>query len=186
MPLELKHEFYLNGIKIDGIESLSIKQQCGDRNDSNCDDIIILKVEIEKNYLDNYICSYFGLPPSLINMSYQTNQEEQKEMYVDEFEIGDVWAQKDQIDNVFDGEAIIVAPGFSIDDVVVNDGINCINVIFYGNECPDCGEPEVQEFNFELNPNYKVKKKNYNVRDGLFILQVDYDLENNISIDENL
>jgi hypothetical protein len=111
----------------------------------------------------------------------ETNKsEEETGMNMCEFEIGDVWVQKDNINNIFDGEAIIVAPGLSTDDFIINDGNNCINVIVIGNECRDCGEPKINEFNFMLNPFYKVKKKSRTMENGLLYLQVDYDVEDNI------
>lgn len=113
----------------------------------------------------------------------QNNQEEQEEMNMYEFEIGDVFVQKNELDNIFSGEAIIVAPGFSIDDFIVNDGVNCINVLVKGDKCPNCGESEITEFNLMLNPNYKVKSKSKKMRDGLLFITVIYDLDDNVEDD---
>lgn len=117
-------------------------------------------------------------------MSTTTQATTIQESY--EFTLGDVFLVKNGLDNVCDGEVILAVSGYTIDNFIVNDGVDCINVIAIYEECPNCGEPVINEFCFDLNPNYKVKSKKKNVRDGLFILKVEYDTENNIEVDESL
>jgi hypothetical protein len=117
----------------------------------------------------------------------KTQKEEKTEtMNNCEFELGDVFVYKNELDNINDAKVIIICPNYNKNDFLVNDGNGYINVIVDAGICEDCGEPETYEFNFVLNPCYKVKNKEWNVRDGLFILEVEYDTESNVKLNDNL
>lgn len=123
--------------------------------------------------------------------SFQINiQEENEKMNKCEFELGDILVAKDEVGEVIDGSAILICPGYNKDDftVVQNDKGICVAAMKkYDEYNGDMLETnDVEEFCFDFNKYFKVEKVNYNVRDGIFILNVDYDTNGNVEIDESL
>lgn len=117
-------------------------------------------------------------------------QEEKENMNKCEFELGDILVAKDEVDEVLDGTAILLCCGYNKDDftVVQNDKGVCVAAMKKHIECDGdmYEENDIEEFQFNFNKYFKVEKVSYNVRDGIFILNVDYDTNGNVEIDESL
>jgi len=100
--------------------------------------------------------------------------------------LGNVFVTKDEVDEVMNGEAIIICPGYNKENFSVNQSDKGVVVTVF-NKHINCGDIDgIEEFTFDFNEYFKVKKVSYNVRDGIFILQVDYITDNNVEIDEDL
>lgn len=99
------------------------------------------------------------------------------------FKLGDVLVVKDEVANTMDGEAILVCPGFSEDDFDVYKTDKGVCVTVY-RECKE--DISYNDFVFEFNQYRKVEDVKYNVRDGIFVLQVAYAIGSNVERDENL
>jgi hypothetical protein len=124
--------------------------------------------------VDNNINYYYG------NFKFM---EEEQEM--SNFQLGDIFVVKNKISDFLDGEAIIVAAGYDETDFDINQSDKGVCVTFYS-MCEDCEDLKVKEFTFDFNPYRKVEDVKYNVRNGIFVLQVAYAVGSNVEKDENL
>lgn len=99
------------------------------------------------------------------------------------YKLGEVLVIKNELSDVFDGEVIVLCPGYGKEDIKLvedkNKGI--VYVIFN----PINGEKSGHKYKFEADSDYDYKVT-YNIKNGVFKLKAKYDIQTNVKIDENL
>jgi hypothetical protein len=102
-----------------------------------------------------------------------------------EFECGDVFVVKDEFENIYDGEVLLACPGYDKNSFIVNKGNKGVSIKVL-KLCEDCGElNEIEEFTFDYNGYHEVEDVTYEVCNGLLTLQVYYNMDGNVEINED-
>jgi len=93
--------------------------------------------------------------------------------------LGQIVEVKDKLNDIFDGEVIMLAPGYSKDDFTVKRvNNNKVIVTVKGND----GYKENAEYLFDLNGDYEVEKLDAKVVNGVFTLKANYKTDGNVEV----
>lgn len=96
-----------------------------------------------------------------------------------EMKLGQIVEVKDELNDIFDGEVIMLAPGYSKDDFTVKQvNNNEVIVIVKGND----GYKENAEYLFDLDGDYEVEKLDAKVVNGVFTLKANYKTDGNVEV----
>lgn len=93
--------------------------------------------------------------------------------------LGQIVEVKNKLSDIFDGEVIMLAPGYSKDDFAVKQ-VNNNKVIVRVKG--DDGYKENTEYLFDLNGDYEVEKLDAKVVNGVFTLKANYKTDGNVEV----
>lgn len=96
-----------------------------------------------------------------------------------EMKLGQIVEVKNELNDIFDGEVIMLAPGYSKDDFAVKQvNNNKVIVRVKGND----GYKENAGYLFDLNGDYEVEKLEAKVVNGVFTLKANYKTDGNVEV----
>jgi hypothetical protein len=123
---------------------------------------------------------------SYFTANWVADEEELKKEYKAEvkqkMKLGEFVVEKDGLHNIFDGEFVMLCPGYELEDFVVNKKDKALSIITKK-------EVGVKKNNYKvvyLSDEYPVKKLGFNVINGVFKLKVEYDIDTNVKVDKSL
>lgn len=128
-----------------------------------------------KWYFQPQVMGYWG--------SDDDNKKENKNAEVNEdMKLGEIVVEKNGLENIFDGELVMLAPGYELEDFVVSRQDKSLRIVTQ----KDNGIKKNNLKDFVLVKDYSVKRIGYNVTNGVFKLKVEYDLDANVKVDKSL
>lgn len=132
----------------------------------------LLDTDLESNkfrseFEQEYLCKF-------INNNLQEVNKNMK--------LGELVIEKNGLENIFDGELVMLCPGYELEDFVVNNQDKSLRIITQ----KEVGIKKNNLKDFVLLKDYSVKQLGYNVKNGVFKLKVEYDLNVNVKVDKSL
>jgi hypothetical protein len=120
--------------------------------------------------------------PYNVKLNWSYDELTKKAEVKQEMKLGEFVVEKDGLHNIFDGEFVMLCPGYELEDFVVNKKDKALSIITKK-------EVGVKKNNYKmayLSDEYPVKKLGFNVINGVFKLKVEYDIDTNVKVDKSL
>ena len=143
----------------------------------------------EEVFKREYLCEFIGdkegeemaqYPYFTVDWSLIT--KECKAEVNEDMKLGEIVVEKNGLENIFDGELVMLVPGYELEDFVVSRQDKSLRIVTQ----KDNGIKKNNLKDFVLVKDYSVKCIGYNVANGVFKLKVEYDLDANVKVDKSL